>query len=370
MDARVRRKSLLIFLILAACSQTPTPEAPRPVKAIQIAEPSSSTQQIVFPGTVRAYQRADLSFRVDGTVIIRDISVGQQVKQGEPLMQLDPHDYEVAVKKAEGNLASVRAQLDFANRDYERMKNIHDKDPGAISLNYLDRTMENANRLAAQLSVAQSELDQANDNLSYTHLTAPFDGIIAAIYVENHEQVRAKEIVLRFLDTEEREMEINVPERFINLIFQEGKGLPFKIVIDAFPGQLFSAKVKEISTEASSTTQTYLVTLSMVNIPSDLSLLPGMTGKAILPQPNTHPIPLYHIPKEAIFTDNLKQSFVWVVDPKTQTVHKKQVLVENYVGGKAEIKEGLQPGEWVVVAGTSFLTEGQKVKIAAEPESH
>src|SRR5205085_2173567 len=80
----------------------------------------------------------------------------------------------------------------------------------------LDRKKETSNQLKAELTIAQGDLDQATDNLSYTSLKAPFDGIIAAIYVENHEQVRAKQVVLRYLDLSDREMEINVPEKYIN----------------------------------------------------------------------------------------------------------------------------------------------------------
>lgn len=357
----------LIFSLLVSCEKEVKTEAPRPVKVIQAVPTSATDNQIIFPGTLRALKRADLSFRVDGTVIMRDITVGYEAKKDEVLMRLDPREYEIALKKAKGKVESTEAQFDFARRDYERMKNIYEKDPGAISASYLDRKKESSNQLKAELTIAEGDMDRANDDLSYTYLKAPFDGIIAAIYVENHEQVRAKQTVLRLLDTAEREMEINVPEKYINLFVEGKEKLIFKVRLDAFPEKIFEAFVKEIGMEASSTTQTYPVTLILEKVPVELSLLAGMSGRAILKQNKTNLTQVFKIPKSAIFTDNRQETFVWIVNPKTHTVHKKNIIVN--ANNKEEnilVEKGLSSGDWIVTAGTSFLSEGQHVNLVAE----
>lgn len=359
------RHLLLLLLLLSACKTETPVETARPVKAVRAIETSAIGNQVSFPGTLRAFQRADLSFRIDGTVISRDITMGQEVKQDEILIRLDPREYELAVDKAKGNVESTQAQLDFADRDYVRMKNIYEKDPGAISQSLLDRKKESFNKLKAELDIAHSELYKAIDNLSYTMLKAPFEGIVAAIYVENHEQVRAKQNAVRVIDATEREMEISVPEKYINELLT-GQTLHFKVRLDAFPKYEFSATIKEIGTEASSTTQTYPVTLSLHDVPIEISLLAGMSGKAILPIA-TKQTKEFKLPKSAIFTDNLNNNFVWVVDPATQTVHKKPVkLVNNGNQDYATVLEGIKTGDWIVIAGTSFLSENQKVKLAEE----
>ena len=273
---------VLILLVLSACEKTTVIQPVRPVNAIQVSLSLSPDNEIAFPGTLRAYRRADLSFRVDGIVIVRDIKVGHIAKQGEVLIQLDPREYEVTLKKAKGKVESIKAQLDFAERDYERMQNIHKKDPGAISESLLDRKRESINQHKGELTIADADVDRAADDLSYTTLKAPFDGIIAAIYIENHEQVRAKQPVLRFLDIAEGEMEINVPEKYIKALIEKRAQLNFEVRLDAFPDTFFSASIKEIGTEASRTTQTYPVTLSVQNVPIELFILAGMNGKAIL----------------------------------------------------------------------------------------
>lgn len=358
---------ILTLLFLASCEKEVPPEGVRPVKTIQVSEASSISNQINFPGTLRAFKRADLSFRVDGTVIMRDINVGHRAYKDEVLIQLDPREYELALTKAKGKLESVEAQLDFALRDYERMKNIFERDPGAISESFLDRKKETKNRLIAELTVAQGDLDKAADDLFYTSLRAPFDGIVAAIYVENHEQVRAKQTVLRFLDIADREMEINVPEKYINTLIEGKEQLAFEVVLDAFPGIVFHSHIEEIGTEASSSTLTYPVTLSLQKIPVELSLLAGMSGRAFLNQFTGNLNNTFKIPKSAIFTDNGQTTYIWIVDPTTDTVHKKAVKIdENNKEDSVIVQEGLSPGDRIVTAGTSFLVEGQQVKFEGE----
>lgn len=359
--------NVLNILLLTSCEKEAITETARPVKTMQVSENSSLESQIIFPGTLRAFQHVDLSFRVDGTVIVRDVYVGHKAQKDETLMQLDPREYEIALQKAKGKVGSMEAQLDFAERDYVRMQKIYERDTGAISASYLDRKQETRNQLKAELTIAQSDFDQAADNLTYTILKAPFDGIITAIYVENHEQVRAKQVVLRFLDLANREMEINVPEKYINALLEGKDRLRFDIRLDAFPNVVLTAQIKEIGTEASSTTQTYPITLSLQKVPDELSLLAGMNGRAFLAKPNGNLSDTFKIPKSAIFTDNGRSTYVWIVDPTTYTVHKQAVkLDESNQGNIILVKEGLRPGDRIVTAGTSFLIEGQQVKLDVE----
>lgn len=357
----------LTLLLLASCEKEVITEGVRPVKTIQVSETSSIDNQIIFPGTLRAFKRADLSFRVDGTIILRDITVGYRAQKGETLIQLDPREYEIALQKAKGKVESFEAQINFAVKDYERMQKIYERDSGAISASLLDRKKETSNQLKAELTIAQGDFDQAADNLSYTSLKAPFDGIIAAIYVENHEQVRAKQVVLRFLDLADREMEINVPEKYINALIEGKNRLNFEVRLDAFPNIVLNALIKEIGTEASSTTQTYPVTLSLQKVPYELSLLAGMSGRAFLARPSGNLSNTFKIPKSAIFTDNGLINYVWIVDPDTQTVHKKAIKVdESNKENIIVVQEGLATGDRIVTAGTSFLVEGQRVKLDVE----
>lgn len=359
----------VFFLVLTACGQEPPPSPDRPVRTIRILDTPTPADTIVFPGTLRAYKRADLAFRVDGIVVMRDIYVGYKAQKDEVLSQLDPREYELALKKAKGKLESVQAQADFARRDFERMKKIFERDSGAISESLLDRKRENSHQLNAELVVAEGDYEQAADDLSYTSLRAPFDGIVAAIYVQNHEQVRAKQPVIRLLDTTDREMEINVPEKYINALLEGGDQLRFEVQLDAYPNALLPAYIKEIGTEAASTTQTFPVTIGLQGGPPNTTLLAGMTGKALISHSRVDDIEQgYTVPRSAIFTEDGRITYVWVVDERTQTVHRRAVEVDTARRSDSiMIRKGVSPNETIVTAGTSFLKEGQRVRLEPEP---
>lgn len=363
---RIRLHLLIMTLLLSACEQKENVVAIRPVKTVLVEAISSSNKHMNFPGTLRAFKRADLSFRIDGMIIMRDIYVGQRIDKDHTLMHLDPREYEIALQRSKGKVVSIEAQLNFAQRDYGRMQAIFEKDPGAISANLVDRKQETVNQLKAELLMAQSELDKATDDLSYTALKAPFDGIVAAIYVENHEQVRAKQVVLRLLDIADREMEINVPEKYMQALLEGKERMQFEVHLDAFPKISFRATIKEIGTEAASNTQTYPVTLSLHQVPMELPLLAGMSGRAFLTQSIVHSSQTFKIPHSAIFAEDGHMTYVWLIDPNTQTVHKKAVKIDELQAKDGVIiQEGLSIGDRVVTAGTHFLREGQKVKFDA-----
>jgi len=106
--------SLLSLFVLAACGQDeatrPTPI--RPVRAIQVAD-FAGFRERTFMGRAEATQEVSLSFRVSGSLVERPAHVGDQVKRGQTLAQIDPRDYRVALRNAEGRLDKARAaQMD------------------------------------------------------------------------------------------------------------------------------------------------------------------------------------------------------------------------------------------------------------------
>jgi RND family efflux transporter MFP subunit len=196
---------------------------------------------------------------------------------------------------------------------------------------------------------------------------SPFAGTLAAIYVENHEQIRAKQVVMRLLDTTKMEIIIDIPEDRISYA-QYVKG--FTVRFDAFPDREIPAEILEISNEASLATRTFPVTLIMDN-PPDANIKPGMAGEAIgtLELPPELQETGYVVPPAAVVRESAAQedgsygSYVWVIDEQSGTVSKRVVVPGRLTPHGLLIHEGLKQGEWVAVAGAHYLREGQKVMI-------
>ena len=346
---------------LASCDKGPVPEKPaiRAVRAIQVADPSQFSQR-EFPGQAKATQEVELSFRVAGPLITRPVNVGDEVAAGDVVARIDPRDFEVNLRAVKGQLAQARAAHKRAAADYERAARIFKDDPGAISRAAVDRAEEDRDRALANVDSLIASVQSAEDALSYTYLHAPFDGQVVAIYVENFEDIRAKQPIMRILDTSSIEMIVHIPE---NLISYAPGVTNIKATFDAFPDRPIPATIKEIGTEASRTTRTFPVTLIMKQ-PEDFKILPGMAGRATAPPPQSLLASALEIPVSAVFSpEEDGKSYVWVIDEGTKTVKRREVSIGELGDRGIQIISGLKSGEWIATAGVHYLTEGQQVTV-------
>jgi len=354
---------LVTALSISSCSKQEAEEKEviRPVRAFQIPSASQFSQRN-FPGRAKATQEIDLAFRVAGPLIELLVDVGDEVKEGDIVARIDPRDFEVAVQSALGRLDNAKAASRRAYSEYQRELNILKQDPGATSQAAVDRKRENRDKEKANIKSFAAEVDSNKDQLQYTYLKAPFDGNVARTYVENFENVQAKQPILRILDDSSIEMVVHIPESLISLApYVEN----ITVVFDPFPDIEIPAQIKEIGIEASATTRTYPVTITM-NQPEGIKILPGMAGKAFGTQLANIDSQAFgiEIPVMAVFTDAASDNtFVWVIDETNSTVNKRKVEVGNLADRGIRILSGLNEGEWIASAGVHYLFEGQKVKL-------
>jgi RND family efflux transporter MFP subunit len=287
--------------------------------------------------------------------------VGDVVTQGQVLARIDPRDFQVELRNAEAQLEEAKALLVLREDEYARAQTAFER--GGIADIELSRQLAERDRAKAQVDSNGAAVEAAEDNLEYTNLKAPFDGIVVATYVENFEQVLGKQQILRVLDDSKIEMIVDIPEQLISMApYVEGITCTF----DAFPGRDVSAGVKEIGTEASQTTRTYPVTLIM-DQPPDFKILPGMTGRARgrARAPGADAAEGLEVPVSAVASADGQTGHVWVIDETTGTVSRRPVTVVEMTAVGIRV-QGVDPGEWVATAGVHYLTEGQKVKILAD----
>ncbi|MCB1149863.1 MAG: efflux RND transporter periplasmic adaptor subunit, partial [Chlamydiia bacterium] len=350
---------LCLALIFTACERPPEKSQVRPVRAVIIDE-SALYASRYFPGSTRAVDRVNLSFRVSGPLVERPVNVGDGVKKGQLLARIDPADFKVNVENAQGGLERAQAELRFAESDFERVRRLQQKDPGAISASVVDRKREDVGRIRGEVRSLEAQLQQAQNNLEYTRLLAPFDGTVTSVFVQNFEFVQAQQSIVRVLNTEQVEMVVDIPERMISLL---PKVDDIYVRFDVLSEEKVPATVKEIGTEASATTRTYPVTL-LIDQPESFAVYAGMSGWAEFIVRNIAALGIegYFLPASSIFSDDdIEQSYVWVVNTGTMTVSRRPVTVQSVETRGVFVTEGLEQGEWVVTAGANRLEEGQKV---------
>jgi len=328
MHIRTLTLSLLVISLLAACSQTaPEPRPVRKLRTIEVGD-TSDIRNAQLPGRARSADEVDLAFDVSGTVTERPVSIGSVVEEGDLIARLDPRDFQANVRAAEANART-------AKRNFARGKEL-------IETNFISEA--EIDRLEAKMDISQANLDLANKALTDSEIYAPFGGVIASLSVENFQSVRAKTPIARLLGVDMMEMVINVSESQIaNLHVIE----TIEVEFDALPGLRLPAEITEVGREASLTTRTFPITLSMT-------------------QPAERKVLGYVIPVGALFGEDAGNiSKVWVVGADN-TVHSKEVSVGRISPGGVQILEGLQAGELVATAGVHTLTEGQEVIVARD----
>lgn len=339
-----------LALFLSACGkkeEPPAKEVVRPVKIMTIAS-SMGGAGLAFPGEVRASKRVDLAFQVAGPLTQLPVDEGQEVKNGALIARILPRDYITKLEKA-------KAQALEAEQQYTRYKDL-----------YIRKQVSKAefDSYRSARDVARAQQKAAQDALNDTYLKAPFSGVIAVRYVENFEEVQAKQPIVSLQDISQIEILINVPETVMATI-KAGDDPEVFARFDTAPGKQFPLTLKEFSTQADPQTQTYQIVLLMPQ-PDTVHILPGMTANVWATRKSTKDEPII-IPAIAVMEDAGGNAYVWIFNEKDEIVQKRKVTVGQMTGSaNINILDGLLGGEKVVTAGLTKLREGMKVRIWAE----
>jgi RND family efflux transporter MFP subunit len=351
----------LLLLLLGACSNKTTQEtAPpaRPVIALRVANADVFSGR-ALPGQARAALEAAVSFRVGGRVQERRVKTGDTVKEADILATLDPAPYQTEVDSVSASLQRARAAYTNAASQLERDKQLAAKD--IVSKARLETTQSNADQAQAEVQSLAATLERRKLDVGYTVLRAPFDGVVAATFAEVFEEVKPQQSIMRIIDPKKIEMIVNVPESLISLV---PYAVDIKVTFDAFPGVEVPGMISEIGREPSETTRTYAVKV-LLDPPPGVTIIPGMAGRVrARPGPEiAEQLKGVVIPLSAVFSpDDAPGSFVWQIG-ETNTVTRRQVTLGEPAVGGVTIKEGLTPGNLIVVAGVHSLREGQGVRV-------
>ncbi len=353
----------------------PEPEIVRPVRTTRLQGGRDSFTRRYF-GTVQGARRADLSFRVSGTLSSINVEKGASVKRGALLATLDPRDFNTRISQAQSALSQAQAQHKNAETDFKRYENLYRQK--VIAKAQYDSVKTQLDVTHSAVNSAQANLKSARDALRDTELHAPFSGLITDRTVENFQDVTAKQTVFVLQDISTLEIVFNVPDNDVLLApvpnvrnLQDLRANADSIILnarfEALPDKVFPLTVKEISPQATAA-NTYPVSATMPK-QNDIRILPGMavtveadfSGGSEVAQNDS----AYYVPVTAIRNEN-GSNFVWryaVGQVSRVPVQVGQLRND----GTIEIDgETLSNGDVIVTAGVYFLHEGQRVRLSEE----
>ncbi|KLN63239.1 efflux RND transporter periplasmic adaptor subunit [Vibrio sp. VPAP30] len=334
------RKSILFLAtaaVLSGCGRelppVPDPDS-RPAKLFTVSIGNAHFERS-FPATSEAGDKAVLAFRVPGQLQSIDVVAGQAVIKGDVLASLNPDEYTLLAKQAE-------AQYRLADVQFQRYKKLR-KDK-VVSEQDFDEAK-------AKRNSARATLEQAQANLRYTRLVAPYDGTVSIVPAEAYEYIAAKEGVMNIQTTQLMKVIFQLPDHLLNR-FASGLNLTAHMTFDAFPENQYELTFQEVDTEADPKTGSYKVTMVMER-PEDIGILPGMAGTIHVAVESTGAT---RIPTSALIEED-GQTYVWRVD--SQGIVTKALVDLN---DKRQVQSGLNEGDQIVISGVNGIEPGIKVR--------
>ena len=342
--------------VLAACSKpAPQPEAIRAVKVLTVGESGVVSQQ-EYSGEVRSRVESRLGFRVAGKITKRQAEVGQRVKVGQLLAQIDPQDYKLAADAARAQVSAATTNRDLAAADFKRFAAL--KDQNFISGAELERRESVLKAAQAQLDQAQAQLAAQGNQANYTNLLADAAGVVVAVEAEAGQVVAAGTPVVRVAVDGVRDVVFSVPEDRIKSV-KLGQAVAIKLW--AQDGSA-TGRVREVAAVADPVTRTYPVKVALDASAQNLSL-----GSTVYVYPSSEfaGVQAIKLPTSALRQEG-GTTAVWLFDKATSTVKSVPIVVATADGNEAVIASGVKVGDVVVSAGVHVLSPNQKVTVFNE----
>jgi membrane fusion protein, multidrug efflux system len=305
-------------------------------------------------GSLDAFERVAVTSRVAGAVERVNFREGQIVSTGYTLVEVEPERYRLAVAAAEAALQKARAAQGEAEAGYSRRQQASEKNPGLIRGEEIETWRTKVQSTAAEVSQAQAALATAKLNLRDAFVRAPVAGIIQTRTVETGQYVPVGTVLATLVRRDPLLLRFQVPEQDATPL-HSGMMVRFSIAEDATEHQ---ARITHVAAAANQASRMVDVTANVVNS-NRPELRPGAFARVTVPIGATREAPV--IPQTAIRPSE-KGFLAYTID---NGVARQRVLTLGMrtADGLVEVKDGLAPGETLVIRGAEALRDGAKVTV-------
>jgi len=332
----------------------------------------ASERALHLPGTVQPFQETVVFARASGYVRAWHADIGDKVKTGQILAEIDTPELDQELSQARAQLQQVRASLaqakanrDLANANLGRARRL--APGGVVSRAELEQNTAQAEVAEANVTVANANVAAQEANIrrleqlkAFARLTAPFAGTVTQRNVEVGALVTAgnSQQLFRIAATDPLRVFVQVPQDVAPGV---RAGVPAKVSVREYPRRTFDGEVMRAAGELDSSTRTMTTIIRVPN--ADGALLPGMYAEVALTLPLPHQV--FELPSTALLNDARGQR-VAVVDAENK-LHLVPVVVEQDKGATIEISSGLHGGEKVAKLGSAAFVDGMTVDVGSSP---
>ena len=326
--------ALALGLLAGGCSRDPHAAPPLPTVAVRTTEVRAITElrRTELPGTVRAVERAALAPKVTGTIAQLPITLGQSVKRGDTLAIISANEINARLAQAEAGLAQAR-------RDLERETTLEAKGASAT---------ETVRSMQDRVAIAEATVAEARTMLTYTTITAPFDGVITRRLVNEGDLAAPGNPLLELENPALQRVEVEVPDSLAAVAV--GTEVPVRINTLELVG-----RVAEVSPALDAVSRTFL---AKIDLPAGAAVRSGQFARVAWPAGETKALV---VPAAAVTTFGQMER-VFVVANNSASLRLVKTGARH--GAEIEILSGLAAGERVVSdVAAAPLRDGQPVEV-------
>lgn len=350
---------IAMALALSACGKDDETDATPSTLAVTLAtaEQRPIQRSVIASGPVSAFEEMQLGVEISGArVTALNVDVGQAVRKGQVLLELDHRTLDSELAQAEAALREADASVALATSSYNRGSPLA-KDQ-LISANALDELRANKTQAEARRSTVRAQRDAAQLRRDFAELRAPADGIISKRLVQPGQVVAAGTELLRLIRDGRLEWRAELPEDTLAQV------VPGAVVtLSGNDGSTIEGRIRAVSPGVDSDTRTGTIYADLPE-PGPLKSGTYLEGRIVSGAGNALMVPV------ASVVQRDGHAYVFTVE-SGDVVRRLRVRTGAVVDGRVEIIEGLKPGARVVEQGAGFLGEGDKVRVvpatAAKP---
>ncbi|WP_435656727.1 efflux RND transporter periplasmic adaptor subunit [Brucella pituitosa] len=359
------------LILLSACSQegttgTGAEPAPKPQVGVVTLQPQSISITAEMPGRTMASLTSEVRPQVNGIIQKRLFKEGGEVKEGEPLYQIDPASYQAAYESAAAELQKAEASVPSAQAKVTRYQGLIKQN--AVARQDYDEAAASLAQAKADVAAAKAALDTAKINLDYTSIKAPIGGRIDKSTLTPGALVTASQetalTTIRTIDP----INVDVTQSSTNLLNLRqaikdgrikitGENVSVRLRLENGETYPLSGTLEFAESAVSETTGTFTVRAQFPN--PDRLLLPGMYVRALVEEgvaPNS-----FLVPQRAVSRNTKGEPTALFVNAENK-VEERVLQVDRSVGNNWLVSAGVSAGDRVIVEGSLMVKAGQNVE--------
>ncbi len=329
------------------------------VRTVNVTHPSAgpSENNVELPGNLQAYNEASIYARTNGYLKAWSADIGTKVKEGQVMAEIEAPDVDAQLRQANASLTQAKANLEIANLNFDRQKDLLAKK--VASQQEFDQNRTNVDAMKAAVQAGEANVQNLTVQKDFQQLKSPFDGVVTKRNTDVGALISSTnggQELFRVARTDILRANVYVPQAYAAYVQQ---GSTAYLEFTEFPGEKFQGKVAHIAGAIDPATRTLQTEIQVDN--KEGRLFPGAFARVHLAlplkkAPTVIPVNTLIFRKEGSQVATVGTNGV---------VHLKNVTIGQDFGTSLEVTLGVTPQEQIVVNPPDSLAEGAKVQVAA-----